>query len=327
MKRQESGSKGKRKRSRNSDIFRGKWFCCLNLTPDSHLLISSSHHLIMSSRRLNSSYSQIPLNVTRRLTEEGKKIIRETCLYFVRGAGGQRLGKVSQSAQELVRQSGMAESLIRSVSEDDVLKSLKSRKNREEVCGVFVLEHLSGTLYEELRLRSKETPSCRVIRPIAILHSQRLNNEVTIPVKPHPLLSMAMDTVPGITLAGDLSPEERHSLARKIMLMCGRPLSVIRPNVTAVVVSRNMTDLRCIEARKMGIVILTPEWVEYCYTESDKNNYVFGRDCYKEFMLPAFAGMTFSPAQVCHRLCQFGTCFNLSYRSAQKTGKICELGP
>lgn len=224
--------------------------------------------------------------------------MREACVQFV---SEQPLSPLMQHARNIVQQSGIADSLIRVLTEQYVLSALKKPETRDQVFGIFVLEQLSGSIYDELRKRSKENDKCRIIRPIVIVQSHKLDSDLRIPFKTHPLMSLAMYDMAGITLAGDLTTDERHELSRRIMLMGGTALSSVTAKKTSVVVSRNMSDTRCAIARDMRplIPILKPEWVNHWYTESLKDNIISAKSNYDKFRLPAFAGLTITPAQVC----------------------------
>ena len=250
----------------------------------------------MPQRRSNRSYSEVPLTVTRRVTESGKKLLREACVHFV---GEEPLHGAMGYARRVVSDSGIAQQLVRVVSEATVLSSLANDRIRDQVFGIFVLEHLSGRVYEELLKRSKENRKCRLVQPVTILQSAR-DQELKIPFHEAPLISLAMHGFKGVTLAGDLEPDERRDLARMILFMGCKAMSVVSSRSTSVVVSRSMLDSRCIQARAMDppVPVVHPDWVRKCYTESENNRIVQGKAIYRKYHLPPFAGMTLSPAQV-----------------------------
>lgn len=237
--------------------------------------------------------------MNRVLTEAGKKEIRETCVHFV---GREPLSELMRFARKILLEAGMEENLIRVMDEQYVLNTLNNERLRRQVFGIFVLEDFSGALYEELCQRTTEDPKCRVIRPLVIIQARKSRIDVTIPVKTHPLMSLVLahDKLIGITLSGDLSPEERVDLKRKILLMGGRAFPTVREKDTSMLVARTMSDSRSVVARSMKpvIPIVSPDWIKICYSESLRNNAVRGIDLYKRFLVPTFAGLTLSPAQI-----------------------------
>lgn len=241
------------------------------------------------------------------MTDSGKKEIREACIYLV---SGEPLSALMKHVRSVIQRSGMAEQLIRVQSEQYILKFLLKPEMREQVFGIFVLERFSGSIYEELRKRSKENNKCRIVSPLTIIQAAKqdsvndMSTELRIPFKPYPLLSMAMSRLSGITLSGDLAPDERKDLSRMIALM-GGSLHSNGPNTrTSVVVGRKMCDTRCVMARQMDppLPIVSPDWIHHCYAESEKGNIIDGREKYRKYQLTPFAGFKLSPAQVSVKL-------------------------
>jgi NAD-dependent DNA ligase len=239
-----------------------------------------------------------PLPVKKRLTDAGKREIREVCIHFVTSGSGP-VSHLMRDARRFVQESGLAEALIRTIAEEYLMQSLANESIRNEIVGIFVLEQFSGSVYEELRKRQKEDDKCRLMHPLTIFQA-RNGIELRLPFKPHPLRSLALFSVTGVTLSGDLTPDERSDLKQQILLMGGAVHQTVSQKRTSVVVARKMTDSRCLIARDMhpAIPIVTPEWVRHCYTETLKDHVICGRKIYDKFTLSAFAGCALSPAQV-----------------------------
>lgn len=230
---------------------------------------------------------QKTLSVSHSLTEQAKKIQRDTTFNFVSIDGVQsHMLKKAIGVLEVVN-CGFKIKWI----DEAVLTTRIERSSGQIPPGVFVLEDATSKLCRLLMEKQ-----CRVFGPMALIQTQGREH---LPNRPVAVMSLYMYGK-NVSISGITNPN-KDKLVRKIEFMGGRVMPYTTM-VNCLIASQQGSD-KCRLARKRGTPIYTPELVETCWQKTCDGQFSTPERLFAAHRLPIFHGFTLTVSQVSRVKC------------------------
>ena len=239
-----------------------------------------------------------PLPIEIDMAEETKRRIRESAIHFVM-PDGVRKETMSYSmilAHDAIRKcrAHIDINMIRFIRHSVLLSSLINCP--EEVTGTFVMETLSGPVYDRLLKKSQTEKYCRIFGPIAVAQAFARNPPDLPLTKGIPLVNIGLRNV---IVGVSSSCHDRINEFKNKLLPLG--VAAVTKKIVKnlqVVISCNVTDKMCEAARTHGIPIVDPKWVLCCYQKKDEPELCLKTSKINENRIQIFKGMVFSMSQI-----------------------------
>ena len=152
-----------------------------------------------------------------------------------------------------------------------------------EFSPIFVINSFQGKFFESL----KKIENVRIFSPFAIIQCNPKSIEF-LPERKYPILNLCMRRC-YITHSNIQDLEKLSDIKNKVTSMGGQFSHKLIKKITQIV-SNSWTSKKCLCARQRGIPVMSLEWIEKCWEESNKGIDAF-HTSFRKYRLPIFKNM------------------------------------